>query len=163
MRKRARQQRVRTPRRSRRAVSLLAAVAAAAALTAVSISSQQFSAATRGAQAPQQSAAKAPAAKGSVVVRDADSGELRDATPEELLELQSQTLQASEVAEPIVSATGFSGLRLGADQMTFTVATRNADGSVGVAHAPGKRAAEKLVRAGEKGGLVAGKEQLLDR
>jgi hypothetical protein len=95
-----------------------------------------------------------------VVVRDAETGQLRDATAEELLQLQGQGAGAASEAEPIVSAQGFEGLRLGADQMTFTVATRNADGTVGVAHAAGKRDADQLV----KGGVgVAGKEQLHER
>jgi hydroxylamine reductase (hybrid-cluster protein) len=102
-------------------------------------------------------------AKGSVAARDPETGQLRDATPEELLELQQQSAAAAEVPEPIVSATGFSGLRLGADQMTFTVATRQADGTVGVEHAAGKKEAERLVHAAEKSGPVAGKERLLDR
>jgi hypothetical protein len=137
---------------------VLAAVAAAAALSAVSISSDQSR-----MTSTKTVAAHTPGTQGSVVVRDPETGALRDATPEELLQLQGNRLQAAEAPEPIVSATGLSGLKLGDDQMTFTVATRNADGTVSVEHAAGTRDAKRLVQTGEQGGIIAGKERLLER
>jgi len=137
---------------------MLAAVAAAAALSAVTVSSDQQRAASTGKQIGSQPRAAA----GSVVVRDPDTGQFRDATPEELLALQGQSIQAAQAPEPIVSATGLAGLNLTDDQMTFTVATRNADGSVSIAHADGKTQADAKVRAAGRG-LVAGKEQPLER
>lgn len=163
MRSPARKPRASTPKRTKRrgVLFLVAALAAAAALSAVTFSSNQSRAASGTAQAS-SSAKQTPRAQGSVVVRDPETGQLRDATPEELLELQGQGVAAASVPEPIVSAQGISGLRLGDEQMTFTVATRNADGTVGIAHAAGKTEAERQVRAGARG-PVAGKEQVLER
>ena len=140
---------------------MLAAVAAAAALSAVTISSDQTStpASVRGAAASQ-----ARSTQGMTAVRDPETGQLREPTAEELIELQSQTSQSADAPEPIVSATGFDGLKLGDNQMTFTVATRRADGTVNVEHAAGRKDAERQVREGAvPRGLVAGKERLLER
>lgn len=138
----------------------MAAIAAAALLSAVTFSSSQR--ATSQTAMASNPAQRTPRAPGVVVVRDPETGQLRDATAEELLELQGQSLQGASVPEPIVTATGMSGLQLGADQMTFTVATRNADGTVGVAHAAGRKDAERLVQAGAQVS-VAGKEQLHEK
>ena len=142
-------------RKRKRTIAPLAAVAAVAALTAISVSGDQ----QRTGSTPRQRAAQ-----GLTVVRDADTGELREPTPQELIDLQSQSAQTATAPEPIVSATGFEGLSLGDDQMTFTVATRNPDGTVSISHAAGKKNAERQVREGAvPRGLVAGKEQPLDR
>lgn len=160
MRSSTRQRRASTPTR-KQTLPVVAAVAAAAALSAVALSSAHSRMTSQPAASTR--AAETPRAHGSVAVRDPQTGELRDATPEELLELQRQSASGASVAEPIVSATGFSGLRLGDDQMTFTVATRNADGTVRINHAAGKRDAEQQVRTIQQGGSVAGKEPLLER
>jgi len=158
---------VRTKTRKRKARPILAAVAAAAALSAVTISSHQHGSIATHA-APQTSTLRNAA--GAVVVRDPETGELREPTVQELIELQSppepilslRAVQTPSGPQPIVSESGLQGLQLGDEQMTFTVATRRADGTVGVTHAAGKTDAEQQVRAGARG-LAAGKEQLLER
>jgi hypothetical protein len=158
---------VRTKTRKRKARPILAAVAAAAALSAVAISGHQQGSIATHAAPPIETSRNAA---GAVVVRDPETGELREPTPQELLDLQSQpdlifSLRAAQVQsgpQPIVSESGLQGLQLGEEQMTFTVATRRADGTVGVTHAAGKTDAEQQVRAGARG-LTAGKEQLLER
>jgi hypothetical protein len=94
---------------------------------------------------------------------DPATGLPRDPTPEELLELQQQAVQAAEVPQPITTDTGFTGLRLTDDQMTYSVATKNANGSVTLSHAQGRKAAERLVETAGQKGIVAGKEQRLER
>jgi hypothetical protein len=95
--------------------------------------------------------------------RDPDTGALREPTADEAAALASQSVQAASVPEPIVSAQGIEGLRLGDDQMTFTVATRSADGTISVQHAAGKTAAERQVRDNAAPrGPVAGKERALE-
>lgn len=158
---------MRTKPRKLRARPILTAVAAAAVLSAVTISShQQGSSETRAT--PQAGTLRNAA--GAVVVRDPETGELREPTAQELIELQLppepifslRALQTPSGPQPIVSESGLQGLQLGDEQMTFTVATRRADGTVGVTHAAGKTDAEQQVRAGARG-LTAGKEQLLER
>jgi hypothetical protein len=157
---------VRTKTRKSKARPILAAVAAAAALSAVTISSHQSSTATHAA--PQTGTLRNAA--GAVVVRDPETGELREPTAQELIELQSppepifslRAVQTPSGPRPIVSESGLQGLQLGDEQMTFTVATRRADGTIGVTHAAGKTDAEQHVRTGTRG-LAAGKEQLLER
>jgi len=84
---------------------------------------------------------------GSTYFVDPATGQPREPTPQELLDLQQAgQLQQAAAPEPIVSATGFNGLRLGDDQMMYTVAKRNADGTVTVSHAEGKAAAEQQVK-----------------
>jgi hypothetical protein len=94
---------------------------------------------------------------------DPATGLPREPTPEELLDLQQQSVQAAEAPQPITTDTGFTGLRLSDDQMTYTVATRNADGAVTMSHAVGKKAATQQVQQAAQGGIVAGKEQRLER
>ena len=94
---------------------------------------------------------------------DPATGLPREPTAEELLELQQQAVQAAEAPQPITTDTGFTGLRLSEDQMTYSVATRDANGSVTLSHAEGRKAAERLVETAGRGGIVAGKEQRLER
>ena len=65
--------------------------------------------------------------------------------------------------EPIVAANGAPGLRLTDDQMTYSIATKNADGKVSVEHAQGKTEAQAKVRAASAGATTAGKERNDDR
>lgn len=134
---------------------MLAAIAAAAAMSAVTISSDQRH------DSVSSRIASGSAAQGAVVVRDPDTGQLREPTADELVLLQGDQVQATEAPQPI-SASGFDGLQLDDSQMVHTVATRNADGTVSIQHASGRRDAERQVRAAGRG-LVAGKEQALER
>jgi len=155
---------VRVSTSKRRRLSVRAAAAAAAALAAITLSSDQSWAGGQRHPANHTVIHVARNAQGMMVVIDPDTGLPRDPTPEELLELSGQSTQTAEAPEPIVSVTGFSGLRLGDDQMTFTVATKRADGTIAVEHAIGRHEAEQRVRDGAAGGgLAAGKEQVVER
>jgi len=127
--------------------------------------SERVSADTKATAARAAAGTSAGARKGqaSTYFIDPATGLPRDPTPEELLELQQQSLQAVEAPQPFTTDTGFTGLRLSDDQMTYTVATRNADGTVTLAHAAGKKAATRQVQQAAQGGIVAGKEQRLER
>lgn len=157
---------MRTNRRKRKARPLMTVIAAAAALSAVTISSHQQGSPSH--PAGTRFAGQGRNQAGMVVVKDPETGEFREPTAQELIELQAPaqpfSLRAAQTAlepQPITTETGFQGLQLGDDQMTFTVATRGADGRVQVAHAAGKTEADRLV-AGQRG-LVAGKETPLER
>jgi hypothetical protein len=111
-----------------------------------------------------QSAPKGPArAQGAVAVIDPATGQLREPTAQELNDLRGVSTQAVEPPTPIVTATGFEGLSLGDDQMTFTVAVKNADGTVSVQHAAGRQDAKRQVIAGANGGSTAAKERIVER
>lgn len=115
------------------------------------------------ARQPAGTSAGARKGQASTYFIDPATGLPREPTPEELLELQQQSVQAAEAPQPITTDTGFTGLRLSDDQMTYTVATRNADGTVTMSHAAGKKAATQQVQQAAHGGIVAGKEQRLER
>jgi hypothetical protein len=133
-------------------------------LSAITFSSDQSSTGSTSAPAAQSAQAQTSGARGMTAFRDPDTGELREPTADEAAALANQSVQEASVPEPIVSAQGFSGLRLGDDQMTFTVATRSTDGTIAIQHATGKRAAEQKVRDNAvPRGLVAGKESVLER
>jgi hypothetical protein len=80
-----------------------------------------------------------------------------------LNDLRRQSAQTAEAPQPIVTDTGFEGLRLGDDQMAYTVARKRADGTIEIGHAAGKKDAEAAVRRAASGGLVAGKETVHER
>lgn len=151
-------------RKPRRGTTPLAAIAAVAALTAITLTSDQSRPGSSPAPAQQGVGAQTSGARGMTAFRDPDTGELREPTADEAAALANQSVQAASEPEPIVSAQGFSGLKLGDDQMTFTVATRSTDGTVSIEHAAGKTEAERKVRDNAvPRGLVAGKEALLDK
>lgn len=144
---------MRTKTRKRKGTPLAAAVAVAAVLSAVTISSDQQN---------RTQSSRTGSAHGLTAFLDPQTGQLREPTPEELIQLQGDRVQAASAPQPIVTETGFSGLALSDDQMTFTVATRGADGKISITHAAGKQDADRLMRAGARG-VVAGKEQVLER
>jgi hypothetical protein len=115
------------------------------------------------ARAASGTSASARKGQASTYFIDPATGLPRDPTPQELLELQQQSVQSAEAPQPITTDTGFAGLRLSDDQMTYSVATRNANGSVSLSHAEGRKGAERLVETAGQGGIVAGKEQRLER
>ena len=127
--------------------------------------SERVSSDTNVPAAPAAAGTSASSRKGqaSTYFVDPATGLPREPTPEELLALQEQSVQAAEAPQPITTDTGFTGLRLTDDQMTYSVATRNADGSVTLSHAEGRKAAERLVEAAGQKGIIAGKEQRLER
>ena len=142
----------------RRRFPVLPAVVAAAAIAVTATSDRTV---RRANHAP----AAAARGQASTYFVDPDTGAPREPTPDELLALQSQRLQAAEASQPqpITTDSGFTGLRLSDDQMMFTVATRRADGTVTISHAAGKKEAERQVKQLSERGLTAGKEQPLER
>ncbi|MBD8658065.1 hypothetical protein IFT68_20845 [Oxalobacteraceae sp. CFBP 13730] len=73
------------------------------------------------------------------VVRDAESGKLRGATPAEAVALKAQSVKANARIAPKATlqkfhSSGARGARLTDEFMTTSVAVRNADGSISVTH-----------------------------
>ena len=83
--------------------------------------------------------------------------------PAVLIEAPGASVQTTDGPTPIVTPTGFSGLQLGDEQMSYTVAVRNADGTVRIQHATGGREAKRQVMAGANGGMTADKERIVER
>lgn len=83
--------------------------------------------------------------------------------PQTLIELQGAGTPSGDAPMPIVSGGGFQGLRMGDEQMTYTVAVRNADGTVRIQHAAGGKEAKRQVIAGGNRGMTAEKERLRER
>jgi len=165
---------------------IIGAVAAAAAAFAIAGSIDQSGPPASGsgpssiattsaspANAARAAAVSAPAqagGQGMTVFVDPVTRQPRDPTPEELNALRDQTVQIAEAPQPITTPSGFTGLILGDDQQTYTVAKRRADGTIEVEHAVGgKEAAQKVRDAEVNRGLVvkrdqvAGKERLDER
>ncbi len=73
------------------------------------------------------------------VVRDAETGKLRGATPAEAVALKAQSVKAMARIAPKATlqkshSSGARGARLTDEFMTTSVAVRNADGSITVTH-----------------------------
>jgi hypothetical protein len=103
---------------------------------------------------PAQSTAPLTTADGLIAVRDAQTGELRAATAEEMAALQATAKpdtrgQASIVSRPMskVHASGAVGTRLTDEFATYSVAVRRADGSVEIEHVEGRANAIATVKA----------------
>lgn len=113
------------------------------------------------------SAADAPAAEGMVVTRDAVTGKLRAPTADEVIELEKKAkeieakkalsksskalLTGKSSAAPktmIHSASGARGAHLGDEHATYSVVTRQADGSLSQECIEGKAAADDAVKTG---------------
>jgi len=127
------------------------------------------SAVTQAPAYPEAAAASAEPARTAPAAADASAGSTYFVDPvtrqphapsvEELQTLAAgRTIAAPAQPQPIVGVNGAPGLRLTDEQMTYAVATKNADGSVSVAEADGKTEALEKVRA-SAGGIKAGKEQ----
>jgi hypothetical protein len=89
--------------------------------------------------------------KGMVVVRDAETGQLRAPTPAEARALAPAT-RASSMAAPaqpamITHPDGARQVRLGERGMTYSVVTRGADGKLNEQCVQGEVAAEKAIKA----------------
>ncbi|MBD8566764.1 MAG: hypothetical protein EOO80_09355 [Oxalobacteraceae bacterium] len=73
------------------------------------------------------------------VVRDAETGKLRGATPAEAVALKAQSVKANARIAPKATlqkshSSGARGARLTDEFLTSSVAVRNADGSITVTH-----------------------------
>jgi hypothetical protein len=118
-------------------------------------------------QRTQKAAAAAASASGTsasqLLLIDPLTGKPREATTAELEQLrQSQADVTVTPPEPIVSADGMQGLRLSDDQMVYSVATKNPDGTIRFGEAVGPRAAKRIVTGGAPV-LVVTKEKRDDR
>jgi hypothetical protein len=100
---------------------------------------------------------------GSTYFIDPVTKQPRTPSPEEIAELIAARGIAAATnvePEPIFGVNGEPGLRLTDEQMTYTIATKNADGKVSVEHSDGKTEALEKVRAASAGGTKAGKERI---
>lgn len=94
----------------------------------------------------------AQAAPQSVVVRDAETGQLRAPTAEEAKALNASRGKAARSSlaaapEPRTLANGAVAMDLDESTMVFSVARRNADGTISRFDVQGKDAAEKAAKA----------------
>ncbi len=120
--------------------------------------------ATPAAQAKPAAVSKAAASKTaapatSIVVRDAETGQLRAATAEEAAALSAPAANESGktrggansaiTAQPQAKShsSGAVGARMTDEFATYSVATKRADGSVDVEHVEGKKAANAAVKS----------------
>jgi hypothetical protein len=102
-------------------------------------------------------AVKPKAAANSIVVRDAETGQLRAATAEEAAALNRKPKDLSNAraasATGVASQTqakshssGAVGVRLTDEFATYSVATKRADGSLAIEHVDGRQAANAAVK-----------------
>ena len=109
-----------------------------------------------------KAAAKAPAttveADGMVAVRDAATGQLRAPTAEELASLQAsaqakaaparlRALSLAPAQAERINSRGAIGFRPGPENVSYSVVTRNADGSLSSTCVQGQDQAEAIVKA----------------
>jgi len=110
------------------------------------------------AKADAKPAASEEAAQGMIAVRDPVTGQLRAPTADELATMQakSQAAQAAKSprmralavapSQPVrMHASGARGLRMTDEQASYSVVTRNADGSLSSTCVQGKEQAEATV------------------
>jgi hypothetical protein len=99
--------------------------------------------------APQRVVASPSRQAGVVVVKDADTGQLRQATPEEIGALVGGGVQSAQplaiAPTAVVRPDGFTSVTLGPDQMSFSVITKTADGKLVQSCVTGEDAAKKAV------------------
>jgi hypothetical protein len=100
-----------------------------------------------GAACSLPAAAEQDRQEGMVVVRDAQTGQLRNATPAEVKALRAQETRRGLVApEPPSAVTirsdGTMQKRLGERGMVYSVVTRDADGKLGTQCVKGEEAAQ---------------------
>lgn len=99
---------------------------------------------TEAKKAAKKAAPKSAAASANMVVtKDPETGELRPATAEEREKLLGRRPLAKAQHEVITLPDGTVMVELGDDDMTYAVATRNADGSIAQGCVHGKEAARK--------------------
>jgi hypothetical protein len=99
--------------------------------------------------APQRVVASPSSQAGVVVVKDADTGQLRQATPEEIGALVGGGLQSAQplaiAPTAVVRPDGFTSVMLGPDQMSFSVITKTAEGKLVESCVTGEESAKKAV------------------
>lgn len=115
------------------------------------------------ALSPASQAADAAALR---VVKDPVTGQLRAPTPEEFKAMQEQEARERALTRsaaptgPVLrrAANGAVGYRVGEAFMSFSVAKRNADGTVTMQCVPGAEAADKLLTAPQSSTAPTDKE-----
>lgn len=108
------------------------------------------------AKAEAKAAASTDAADGMVAVRDAVTGQLRAPTADELAALQAKSqaakssrlraLAAAPVQAERMNSRGAFGFRPGPENVSYSVVTRNADGSFSSTCVQGQEQAEAIVK-----------------
>lgn len=106
---------------------------------------------------------QAQAQEGMVVVRDADTGELRAPTAEEARALHPRTnASAAGTAAPapkmIIGPGGRRSVQLGERHMVYSVVTRGADGKLEEQCVHGAHAAEHALKGAHKHGATQPEE-----
>ena len=99
-------------------------------------------------QATQETPPDAAPGPGMVVVRDAQTGQLRTPTPAEIRALQPRSSGAARASAPPKMVTGPGGRRsvqLGERHMVYSVVTRGADGRLSDQCVHGVHAAENAI------------------
>lgn len=112
------------------------------------------------AKAEAKAPAAAEAADGMVAVRDAVTGQLRAPTAEEAASLQAaaqakaaspnarlRALSVAPIQAERMNSRGAFGFRPGPENVSYSVVTRNADGSLSSTCVQGQEQAEALVKA----------------
>lgn len=107
------------------------------------------------AKSPASTSASTLTADGMIAVRDAVTGQLRAPTAEEQATLQAKSqsskparlraLSAAAEPETRVNARGAIGVRPGPENVSYSVVTRNADGTLSSACVQGQDRAEAIV------------------
>lgn len=107
-----------------------------------------------------------PAQAGLVVVKDADTGQLRQATAEEIGALSNAASAPAATSATVAPASvvnlpnGMSSIMLGADTMSYSVVTKTADGKLVQDCVTGEAAAKAALANGVQ--LPARKKEVLD-
>jgi hypothetical protein len=112
---------------------------------------------SKATQAKPATKAKASTPANSVVVRDAETGQLRPATAEEAAALSRPASESGKARggasaaiggelQPKSHSSGAVGARLTDENATYAVATKRADGSIDVEHVDGRKAANAAVK-----------------
>lgn len=92
-------------------------------------------------------AAQGLAEQGLVVVKDADTGEIRQATPAEIGAVNPGTAASLDAApaQPTVNADGSRSLLLGQESMSYMVVSKTADGRLVTSEVVGDKNAKAAV------------------
>lgn len=103
--------------------------------------------------AAQDNTAAPAQGQGMVIVRDAQTGQLRAPTPAELRALQpapSASMAAPAQAQIVTGPGGRRSVRLGERHMVYSVVNRDAEGKLGEQCVHGVHAAERAARGADQ-------------
>lgn len=115
------------------------------------------------AEAKQAEPRQVETRQGMIVVRDADTGELRAPTPDEARALHPRTnASAAAAAAPapkmVTGPGGRRSVQLGERHMVYSVVTRGADGKLEEQCVHGTHAAEHALKGAHKHGTTESEE-----